>query len=253
MVAWQSMAVVRKLEHNGVRYEVRSAGRSLRLYTNGAFHTQYNTRRRLPGGVWDLLALPALAVRCRNALVLGVGGGAVIRLLANLGPDTVPDITGIERDGIHLQLAREYFGCDLDTVTLVEAEAAAWVRRSRRRFDLVIDDLFVHGTGDPERPGGLGADWHARLDARTSARGVLVQNHLSEREARASARDFASAFPTALILERPRYENAILVLMRASTSARAFRHAVATAIGNLDPGAARTLDFRCRQIRQRLC
>ncbi|QKQ25565.1 hypothetical protein [Candidatus Reidiella endopervernicosa] len=58
------------------RYEVRSAGATRRLYTNGVFHSQYNPNRPISGSVWGLLMLPALyyppwldktgaAARCR--------------------------------------------------------------------------------------------------------------------------------------------------------------------------------------------
>ena len=54
------MAIVWQRKIKGRDYQVRSAGKSLRLYTEGVFHTQYNPDHLLSGGIWDLLALPAL-------------------------------------------------------------------------------------------------------------------------------------------------------------------------------------------------
>lgn len=53
------MAIVWSRQLSGVHYEVRSAGNSLRLYTDGVFHSQYNPCRLITGHVWDLLMLPA--------------------------------------------------------------------------------------------------------------------------------------------------------------------------------------------------
>ena len=78
-------------------YEVRSAGQSIRLYTNDVFHSQFNPRRTVDGSLWDLLSLPVLLLPPEPALkvlVLGVGGGAVIRQLAVLLEH--PDIVGVD-------------------------------------------------------------------------------------------------------------------------------------------------------------
>lgn len=243
------MAVVWKLTRNGVRYEVRSAGRTLRLYTNGAFHTQFNPARPLPGGVWDLLALPALIPTPlpRSALVLGVGGGAVIRLLEQLG---VRRLTGIELDDVHLEIARRFFGCDTPGIDLVHADATRWVRRDRHRFDLVIDDLYLDGEHDPERPQTLGSDWHDRMVARLSARGVLVQNHLSVADARraASTRAFRKTFRSALVFERDHYDNAVLALFRETMTPAAARAIIDKHIRALGKPAIRALDYGIRRL-----
>ena len=76
------MAVVWQTVERGDHYQVRTAGHSVRLYKNDVFHSQWNETRPLSGGVWDLLFLPSLFVpsgSVKRVLVLGVGGGAVIR------------------------------------------------------------------------------------------------------------------------------------------------------------------------------
>jgi spermidine synthase len=74
----------------GTLYQVRNAGRTRRLYTNGVFHSQYNPARPVTGSVWDLLLLPAFFYapgELRRVLVLGVGGGAVIQQMPSTGCD----------------------------------------------------------------------------------------------------------------------------------------------------------------------
>lgn len=67
------MAIIWSRCLGGVHYEVRSAGNSLRLYTDGVFHSQYNPYRLITGHVWDLLMLPALfypANKIKRVLVM---------------------------------------------------------------------------------------------------------------------------------------------------------------------------------------
>ncbi|WP_455217906.1 hypothetical protein, partial [Kaarinaea lacus] len=78
------MAIVWHKKISGTCYEVRKAGNSIRLYTDGVFHSQYNPHRPVTGSVWDLLMLPAFFTnidKISRVLVLGVGGGSVIQLL----------------------------------------------------------------------------------------------------------------------------------------------------------------------------
>ena len=66
--------IVEAFERGGTRYEVRSHGASVRLYTNGVFHSQWNEGRPFAGGVWDCLSLPVLyrdPAAVRRVLVLG--------------------------------------------------------------------------------------------------------------------------------------------------------------------------------------
>ena len=73
------MALIWETEQDGVRYEVRRAGQTLRLYANGVQHSEFHPKRLLTGSVWDLLWLPALLhepARFRRVLVLGLGGGS---------------------------------------------------------------------------------------------------------------------------------------------------------------------------------
>ena len=71
------MAVLFEKVANGRVYQVRSAGNSRRLYTDGVFHSQYNPNHIITGSVWDLLFLPSQFYAkgaLKRVLVLGVGG-----------------------------------------------------------------------------------------------------------------------------------------------------------------------------------
>ncbi len=183
------MAVLWQREQGGTRYEVRSAGHTRRLYANGVLHSQYNPRRPLTGNLWDLLMLPAFFLppgRIRRVLVLGVGGGAVIRQLQHfVAPER---IVGVDKDPVHLAVARRFFGVTGDGVGLIRADARAWLAAYRGpRFDMIIDDLFGDVDGEPRRAIALDEAWSRLLLRRLAPRGVLVANCVSTRELAGSA------------------------------------------------------------------
>jgi len=145
------MAIVWSKETAGTLYEVRSAGNSLRLYTNGVFHSQYNASQPLTGHVWDLLMLPAFfypANTIKRVLVLGVGGGAVLHMLRQF---VMPgEIVGVELNPRHIYVARRFFNLKHKSIKLIEADAIEWLKKYRGdKFDMIIDDLFAEHKGEP--------------------------------------------------------------------------------------------------------
>lgn len=248
------MSVLWQRKYYNKQYEVRQAGASLRLYTNGAFHSQYNPDHLFTYAIWDLLTVPVLFRQSDNrsgaALLLGVGGGTAIHQLNRLVSPR--EIVGIELDAVHLTVARRFFGADQANVTLIEGNAVTWLSRCRRKFDIIIDDIFVDTRGDPERPTPVDEAWLNRLGRCTSASGVVVQNHLSPRIARALVSQHEKIlrqhFSTALVLTTPNYENGMLALYKKPVNAGSGRRKALAHIASVDTRAARRLKFQCRQL-----
>lgn len=223
------MAVLWGEEIDGVRYEVRSAGYTRRLYTDGVFHSELNLRRVVTGGIWDLLTLPALMPppgTIRRALVLGVGGGAVLRqLLHFLAPQV---LVGVELNPVHLRLARRFFGLRDRRFELVQADARRWLTAYRGpRFDLIVDDVFGEQDGEPVRAVAADRPWFETLLRHLSPDGVLAMNFISPAELRHSA-FFSSArirgrFAAGFELVHPLNENAIGAFLRGPGDNRTLR------------------------------
>lgn len=203
-------------------YEVRSAGHSVRLYSNGVFHSQWNPNRVFSDAVWDLLGLAAFPVATAVAgkhplrvLVLGVGGGAVIRQLLSLLD--VRLIQGIDLDPTHLAISRRWFGLSgFPQVKLVVADAVDWVANYKGpAFDLVIDDLFGHSDNEVSRSVVFDRLWAARLAALVADGGALVINNGNGREFKV-ARSETAGYPLRVQLTHPRYDNRMLAVFSAS-------------------------------------
>ena len=223
------MAVVFSRRIDGVRYEVRSAGRSLRLYTDEVMHTQYHPAHKLTRGVWDLLALPALALpKVERVLLLGVGGGAAIHLLRHWCPGV--HITGVELNPVHLQLAKRYFGVKGRDLTLVQGDARPFVEHYRGEpFDLVIEDLFG-GSGAPDRSFDADHRWCTALARLVSDQGALVINTLSHKQLRDTAlvqdRSVRKQWSAGYRLTLPAYANVVGVFYRQPVSKAGLQQAI---------------------------
>lgn len=223
------MAVIWQKKANNCHYEVRSAGLTRRLYSNGVFHSQHHPKRPVSGGVWDLLMLPAFFRQERalkRVLVLGVGGGTVIHLLQRQFPTA--QITGVDLDPIHLQVAVEHFGVSPASVELHCAEARQWMRDYRGPpFDLIIEDLFGDQDGEPERAIAPSAEWISQLLRHLTRQGMLVMNFIGKPSFSSSGfftnKQLNKRFQSVYSLRLARYENIIVALSRTAVTARALR------------------------------
>jgi len=83
-----------------------------------------------------LIAL-ALAARPGSALVLGLGGGAMLRHLQAYLPGCA--VTVVERDRTVIELARRFFHI---TAPIVEADAQEFVADRRGAYDVIFADLY---------------------------------------------------------------------------------------------------------------
>jgi len=237
------MALLWSKHSGGTRYEVRTAGNSLRLYTDGVFHSQYNPARPVTGSVWDLLFLPAFFYppgHIRRVLVLGVGGGAVIRQLRHFVEPA--EIIGVELSATHLMLARKFFGLRAKNTRLVQADAMRWIADYRgAKFDLIIDDLFGEEDGQPVRVAPVDGRWFNRLERHLTPGGAVVSNFVSGRTLNRCAYFTDAAFrrkiAAAFRLTTPVTENAVAVFLKSAANPSELRHRL-----NSQPELARALN-----------
>lgn len=250
------MALIWQHKTASCDYQVRRAGNSLRLYTQGVFHSQWNSRRPLAGHLWDLLFLPAVLVSeshaIKSALMLGVGGGAVINSLNYfLKPKK---IVGVDLDKVHLNIARRFFLEHQDNVRLVQQDARDFTASDKSRYQFIVEDLFcradVPGDG-AVRAVTMDRQWLKALSARLATSGVLAINFESElqlRRALPRAQLKANGFQSLFSLSLPNYENAIAVCLRQPHNARIFQQRLDAFVESRLPRETKSLRYACRRI-----
>lgn len=226
------MAILFEQQYQGRHYQVRSAGRSRRLYTDGVFHSQYNPLHPVTGSVWDLLFLPSqfyAAGEIKRVLVLGVGGGAVIHMLNRfMQPE---QIVGVELSPLHIQLSRRYFDLEYDNLELIEANAIDWmIEYQGEPFDLIIDDLYFEADGEPQRAIAADASWLDVLMDNLSEQGALVMNFVNYSEWRESAyysEEFVrEGFESVYQFATPTCHNAVVGFLKKPTQTKMLRQAL---------------------------
>lgn len=245
------MAILWQKTIDNRHYEIRSAGRTRRLYTNGVCHSEFNPGQVFSGSIWDLLILPVWFYRSREiqrVLVLGVGGGSnLLQVERLLEPDV---IVGVECDPVHLQLARRFFNIENSRCRIFEADACHWLDEYQGEpFDLIIDDLFMDSGREPVRAVKVDRDWSRCLTRHLTKEGLLTINFASADELTRSAivrqARFQHRFPSMFRMTTPLLDNNVGVFVGREVSSRRLRERL-----RQHPDAARAMADR--RIRYRI-
>ena len=207
------------------RVEVRKSGDGIALKVEGTFASWYRPGSAVTGSVWDAIAAPVLALpegRRKEILILGVAGGSAARVVRAIAPDA--HITGVELFQDVIDAAREHFDLDALELDLVVADALDFLRDDERRFDLILEDIFVGVGRSVHKPGWLPHPGHELAKARLEPGGLLVSNTLDE--AREITKSMKALFPGVVRIEVDEYENVIVVGGPGELSASALRRDV---------------------------
>ena len=179
------MATLWRKTTSSDKYKVTRAGNTVRLYRNGVLHSQWNPIQPVAGHLWDLFLLSSLDKKISRVLVLGAGGGTVVNLVHYFFPHA--KIDAIELDSHHIYAARRFFKVNSSFCNLHQDDVIHWVKNAKqKRYDLIIDDVFFEGQGQPYRSVDAHAKWIRTLLSKLTTAGVLVINFADSNEWRAS-------------------------------------------------------------------
>jgi spermidine synthase len=156
------------------------------------------------GGYWAAMVPDERPTR---ALILGLGGGTLARLLqARFGVDF--DIIGVDDDPGVLRLARSAGWLPERGLEVVIADAFAWVKSDNGKFDYVALDLF---RGEEFVGRALGKPFLRQVRALLAPRGRVVVNLFSDRLRVARGERLAALFE---ILEQRRVGGNVVIHAR---------------------------------------
>jgi spermidine synthase len=205
--------------------EVRQSGKGRALRIDGTFASWYEPGKAVTGSVWDALAAPLLLLpksRRDRVLILGLGGGSAARIVRALAPRA--RITGVEIDAEVVRAARRWFDLDGLGVEVVKSDAQRYLESTRRRFDVVLDDVFVGNRRTVRKPDWLPDPGLALAASRLQPGGILVSNAIDE--AVPVAREMGRLFARTLQIEIEGYDNRVVVGAGFPLSGRALRTAL---------------------------
>ena len=222
------MAVIWRQMRDAVNYEVRSQGRTLRLYANGVQHSEFHPDKLVTGSVWDLLWLPGLllpASQVKRVLVLGLGGGSLIPPLhALFAPESV---LAVDLDPVHLDVAQKFFQVSRYGVECVCADAVDFLQHWQGpSFDLIIEDLFAPSDRTVSRAVPASGRWFGALSRHVSRHGALVMNFgdwAEYRDSWAAGDSAMRGWSSRFRLSTPDCHNAVMVWTREQADTAALR------------------------------
>lgn len=111
----------------------------------------------------------------QSCLVLGIGGGTVLKIIKNIYPGC--GITAVDIDPVIVRIARTYFQVPENTKIIIE-DAVSFVRHHKVRYDLIIVDLYI---ADLNPAGSRSNPFLKRLNALKKQRGIILYNcHFNE-------------------------------------------------------------------------
>jgi spermidine synthase len=214
---------VNRLRAPRVEVKLGRRGRSLRI--DGTFASYYEPGIPVTGSVWDALAAPILLLppsRRRQVLVLGLGGGSAARVVRTLAP--AARIVGVDNSREVIWAARRWLDLDALGLEVVATDARRYLGRARRRFDVIVEDLFVGSSRRIRKPDWLASTGLALAARRVARGGLLVSNTIDETGE--VARELRRLFPALLRVEVEDFDNRVLVAGPRGISARALRAAL---------------------------
>jgi spermidine synthase len=232
----------RETEYQYARVVEESDGeRRLELNEGQAIHSIYRPGEWLTGDYWDeMLVLPFAASKRppRSVAILGNAAGTTARAYGHFFPGTRVD--GVEIDGELSEVGRRLFDLRGDDIHLHTADARPYLRRTGRRFDLIVVDAYRQ----PYIPFYLATrEFFALARERLTERGMLVINIGHPEGSNALEKVLSATMGASLpnLLRDPSQDtNVMLAGSRAPISATRLRAAIPSLPAPLRPVATAT-------------
>ncbi|MFD2255664.1 spermidine synthase [Luteolibacter algae] len=197
----------------------------------GAIHASFHRKRFLTGLAWDLLAAGAMlrpGPPPESILMLGVAGGTALRTLRHLLPEVA--LTGIDLDRELIALAKQEMELEKTGAKIIIADAYEWMKTNTRRFDIIIDDLYLAGEDDVIRAENCNTSWLSLLKKSLAPGGMLALNLVTGPGHRAkqiiTRKNFCHHFPSVRVLHTEESMNEILIAGTATGTGRQLRQYV---------------------------
>ena len=112
-----------------------------------------------------------------NVLLLGLGGGTIVKMLNKRFPKST--ITAIEIDPVMITIAKKYYGLKPSKkLNIIQADAFKFVKTYKQNpisYDLIIVDLFA---GDSQPDQLYTKTFHHNLQKLLSQNGIIIFNRL---------------------------------------------------------------------------
>lgn len=224
-------------------------GQHVDMEVEGATFATWHPDRLLTGYSWDAMSAAALLHSSPNPceiLLLGLAGGTMIRILRTVLPHA--RMTAVEIDGALVEICATHMHWADTDCRVVIGDAYAYLARTRRRFDVILDDVFLSGAADvyrPHTPDGNTSRLYRRV---MRPNGIVAVNCITDgphrKHLRAMRHHLAEEFSQLRRVIAPRGYNAALVAGDALAPSQTVRDRVGAFANESDRAWWRMLRIR---------
>jgi spermidine synthase len=138
--------------------------------------------------------------RQEKVLIVGLGGGSMLRFLKHYDPDVHVD--AVEIDPAVVQIAKTHFGLEeSEKARIIVADGFEYLEKTPERYDVIYMDAFLKpmettdSTGVPLRL--KTAEFYKQIQTKLTPNGVVVFNINPHPEMREDVKMIESSFPQA--------------------------------------------------------
>ncbi len=111
---------------------------------------------------------------------MGAGGGSVINLIHHFYPEAKVD--AIDLDRMQLYIAKRFFKVSANKTQLINEDVFEWIKHNKKKYDLIIDDVFKETDNIPYRSIAVKKSWTLKLLGKLTGNGNLVINFADQKE-----------------------------------------------------------------------
>jgi spermidine synthase len=130
--------------------------------------------------VWktSLKRVRSQGLKVRKCLILGLGGGSIVKLVDKLWPKA--SVVGVDIDPIIVELGKRYLGLEESRIEVVINDACEFIKdqvskTKRQKCDLICVDLYVGDT----YPAKFETNWFlGSIKSLLSENGIAIFNRL---------------------------------------------------------------------------
>lgn len=119
---------------------------------NKYLQSSYRPGKKPTGTVWDYFLVGPLFApnpsKVKDVCVLGLGVGVAVKLLNRFYK--IDKIVGVEIDKVVVDLGRKFFDLNDENLEIHIQDAAGYVKKSSKKFDLILIDTFKDDAVDPK-------------------------------------------------------------------------------------------------------
>lgn len=225
--------------------KIKRTKTGLRLSQHGVVISEMRTSPGPTHSVFDLLAALIVVLKPTGRIgLLGFAGGGMMAPLRALDCHSTVHSVDLDRSGFDLfhKHCRIWAG----NVDWHHSDAAEWLRRQPRTFDLLMEDLSIPENGDVFKPSISWSTLPKLIRHRLRPDGVAVFNLLKPPLGSwdSHLHKIADEFGTSRLIHLDRFENRILVAGRDLPSARALGASVRIHLAKLRSSQAREVQIR---------